>query len=61
MRRRHFLAALPLLAAGLIKPSVGTTAPVFRVGAALPDPPFEFDDKHGPAGFDVGVMQRIAG
>jgi len=33
MRRRHFLAALPLLAAGLIKPSVGTTAPVFRVGA----------------------------
>ena len=61
MRRRHFLAALPLLAAGLIKPSVGTTAPVFRVGAALPDPPFEFDDKDGPAGFDVGLMQRIAG
>ncbi len=61
MQRRHFLAALPLFAAGLIKPSVGRSAPALRVGAALPDPPFEFDDKDGPAGFDVTLMQRIAG
>jgi polar amino acid transport system substrate-binding protein len=61
MRRRDFLAALPLFAAGLTSPSVGRTAPVLRVGAALPDPPFEFDDKDGPGGFDVALMQRIAG
>jgi polar amino acid transport system substrate-binding protein len=31
-----------------------------RVGAALPDPPFEFMTSNGPAGFDVVLMQRIA-
>jgi ABC-type amino acid transport substrate-binding protein len=31
-----------------------------KVGAALPDPPFEFIDGDGPAGFDVMLMQRIA-
>ena len=31
-----------------------------RVGAALPDPPFEFMTKDGPAGFDITLMQRIA-
>jgi polar amino acid transport system substrate-binding protein len=31
-----------------------------RVGAALPDPPFEFVTKDGPAGFDIALMQRIA-
>src|SRR5512135_942835 len=61
MRRRQLLAALPVFAAGLINPSVARTAPVLRVGAALPDPPFEFNDKDGPAGFDVTLMQRIAG
>jgi len=61
MRRRDFLAALPLFAAGLTSPSVARTAPVLRVGAALPDPPFEFDHKDGPGGFDVALMQRIAG
>ena len=30
------------------------------MGAALPDPPFEFTGKDGPEGFDVGLMQRIA-
>lgn len=61
MRRRHFLVALPLFAAGLTSLSFAATAPVLRVGAALPDPPFEFDDRNGPAGFDVALMQRIAG
>ena len=29
--------------------------------AALPDPPFEFTVNDGPAGFDITLMQRIAG
>jgi ABC-type amino acid transport substrate-binding protein len=35
-------------------------APPLRVGAALPDPPFEFMTGAGPTGFDVALMQRIA-
>jgi len=35
--------------------------PTLRVGAALPDPPFELLTKEGPAGFDIALMQRIAG
>jgi ABC-type amino acid transport substrate-binding protein len=61
MRRRHLLAALPLFATGLIKASAARAASVLRVGAALPDPPFEFNAKDGPAGFDITLMQRIAG
>jgi polar amino acid transport system substrate-binding protein len=34
---------------------------VLNVGAALPDPPFEFIGPDGPAGFDIALMQRIAG
>jgi polar amino acid transport system substrate-binding protein len=34
--------------------------PTLRVGAALPDPPFELLTKEGPAGFDIALMQRIA-
>jgi polar amino acid transport system substrate-binding protein len=34
--------------------------PALRVGAALPDPPFELLTKQGPAGFDIALMQRIA-
>jgi len=34
--------------------------PPLKVGAALPDPPFEFTGKDGPAGFDIALMQRIA-
>jgi ABC-type amino acid transport substrate-binding protein len=32
-----------------------------KVGSALPDPPFEFMGKSGPAGFDIDLMQHIAG
>jgi polar amino acid transport system substrate-binding protein len=60
MRRRHFPAALPLIATGLISPRIAGAAPVLRVGAALPDPPFEFNAGDGPAGFDIVLMQRIA-
>src|SRR5689334_21906332 len=31
-----------------------------KVGAALPDPPFEFMGADGPAGFDIALMQHIA-
>ncbi len=31
-----------------------------KVGAALPDPPFEFMDGTTPAGFDVALMQHVA-
>lgn len=30
------------------------------MGAALPDPPFEFTTDGRPAGFDVALMRRIA-
>src|SRR5579872_1568680 len=60
MKRRDLLAALPLFATGLLNPGVARTAPVLRVGAALPDPPFEFNVREGPAGFDITLMQRIA-
>ena len=31
-----------------------------KVGAALPDPPFELMTKDGPIGFDITLMQCIA-
>lgn len=59
MIRRDHLAALPAGAsagaAGLAK---GVTA--LKVGAACPDPPFEFVGPDGPAGFDIALMRRIA-
>jgi ABC-type amino acid transport substrate-binding protein len=58
--RRHFLAAAPALAAGLLGARVAKAAPPLRVGAALPDPPFELMTKDGPAGFDIALLQRIA-
>ena len=33
---------------------------VLKVGAALPDPPFELLGKNGPAGFDIDLMQHVA-
>jgi ABC-type amino acid transport substrate-binding protein len=61
MRRRDALAALPLLAAASV---LGTrdaeSAMQLKVGAALPDPPFELMTKDGPIGFDITLMQRIA-
>jgi polar amino acid transport system substrate-binding protein len=44
----------------MVSPRNGKTASSLRVGAALPDPPFEFTTEAGPAGFDVALMQRIA-
>ena len=36
------------------------TAAPLRVGAALPDPPFELMTPDGPAGFDISLMQAVA-
>ena len=33
---------------------------LLKVGAALPDPPFELMTDDGPAGFDITLMQRVA-
>jgi len=60
MKRRQLLTALPLLATGALSAGVAKSAAPLRVGAALPDPPFEFMGEDGPAGFDVSLMQRIA-
>jgi len=60
MTRRGLLAALPLYAAGAEGARAAATAAILKVGAALPDPPFELMTKTGPAGFDVALMRRIA-
>ena len=60
MTRRALLAALPLSAAGAGGARAAGPAAVLKVGAALPDPPFEFTTKNGPAGFDIALMRRIA-
>jgi len=57
MRRRE------LLVAGSLSMTSATAVPAaqtLRVGAALPDPPFEFTGKEGPAGFDIELMRRVA-
>ena len=61
MKRRDLLAALPLLASGVLGARVAKGALPLKVGAALPDPPFELMTKDGPAGFDIALLQRIAG
>jgi polar amino acid transport system substrate-binding protein len=60
MKRRNLLAAPPLLAIGMVSARVDKAASSLRVGAALPDPPFEFMIGAGPAGFDITLTQRIA-
>ena len=60
MNRRELLAAAPIAACGMIMSRIAMSVSPLRVGAALPDPPFEFMTGSGPAGFDVVLMQRIA-
>ena len=61
MTRRDLLAALPALVAGGAASGSAAGATTLKVGAALPDPPFEFTGPSGPSGFDIALMQRIAG
>jgi polar amino acid transport system substrate-binding protein len=56
MTRPSPATASPAAAAEITK-----DAAALKVGAALPDPPFEFVGQDGPAGFDIALMQRIAG
>jgi len=60
MKRRHLIAGLPLLATGVLGARIARAVPPLKVGAALPDPPFELMTSDGPAGFDITLMQRIA-
>lgn len=57
LRRRRVLAAGTLTITGA---SNAKAAPDLKVGAALPDPPFEFLDASGPSGFDIALMRRVA-
>jgi polar amino acid transport system substrate-binding protein len=57
-RRRALLTAWSVAGAAVMR-GADAAAPL-RVGAALPDPPFELMAADGPAGFDVVLMQRIA-
>jgi polar amino acid transport system substrate-binding protein len=59
MTRRQVLA-LPAIAAGVLAGRVAESGPALKVGAALPDPPFEFIGAGGPSGFDITLMRRIA-
>jgi ABC-type amino acid transport substrate-binding protein len=61
MKRRNLIASLPLLATGVLGARIAGAVPLLKVGAAFPDPPFEFMTGDGPAGFDISLMQRIAG
>jgi ABC-type amino acid transport substrate-binding protein len=60
MKRRCLLTAAPLFAMGMVCPRISRAASPLRVGAALPDPPFELMTGAGPSGFDVTLMQRVA-
>jgi polar amino acid transport system substrate-binding protein len=60
MTRRKVLTALPALATTAFAARAAEGSPPLKVGAALPDPPFEFLGKDGPSGFDIALMQRIA-
>jgi ABC-type amino acid transport substrate-binding protein len=60
MNRRCLLAAVPPLVTAVLCARLGEAASPLRVGAALPDPPFEFMTAAVPAGFDIALMQRIA-
>src|SRR5271155_930435 len=60
MKRRNLIAGFSLLATGVFGARIASAAPPLKVGAALPDPPFELMTKDGPIGFDITLMQRIA-
>ena len=60
MQRRRFLEIGAPIVIGMLAGRGASAAGSLRVGAALPDPPFEFTGKDGkPAGFDVELMQRV--
>jgi ABC-type amino acid transport substrate-binding protein len=60
MKRRHLLTAFSLPAIGTLSACAARTASPLKVGAALPDPPFEFMTGDVPTGFDIALMKQIA-
>ena len=51
--------APPFMVAEIVSARQGKAASPLRVGAALPDPPFDLMTDAGPAGFDIALMRRI--
>lgn len=61
MRRRDVVGARgAIMAAEGLGGGATAEAPPLRVGAAMPDPPFEFEGKQGPDGFDIALMKAVA-
>ena len=60
MTSRNRSSAMPAFAPAETGAGGGKVATSLKVGAALPDPPFEFVGPQGPAGFDIVLMQHIA-
>lgn len=60
MTRRDRTAAKPAFAPAEIGAAGVPGATALKVGAAFPDPPFEFIGPEGPAGFDIVLTQHIA-
>jgi ABC-type amino acid transport substrate-binding protein len=60
MGRRQVLAAMTLFGAVAMASRPAGSAQTLKVGAALPDPPFEFTRDGVPSGFDIVLMQTIA-
>jgi polar amino acid transport system substrate-binding protein len=58
-RRAMTKGAAALAATGVAGRAAADLTPL-RVGAALPDPPFELTTANGPAGFDIDLMRLIA-
>jgi polar amino acid transport system substrate-binding protein len=58
---RNSPTPMPAFAPAETASGAGKAATTLKVGAALPDPPFEFVGPEGPAGFDIVLMQHIAG
>jgi polar amino acid transport system substrate-binding protein len=60
MTSRNRPAAMPAFAPADIGARGVAGATPLKVGAAFPDPPFEFIGPDGPAGFDIALTQHIA-
>ena len=60
MKRRDLLTAFTLPVIGTLSACAAQPASPLKVGAALPDPPFEFMTDDVPAGFDIALMKQIA-
>jgi polar amino acid transport system substrate-binding protein len=60
MKRRDLLTAFTLPVIGTLSACAAQPASPLKVGAALPDPPFEFMTGDVPTGFDIALMKQIA-